>query len=235
MLDLNTKGKILKIEQGGESLVSNDLYIDGEISLKTSSSFSPLWKASSNNLMNLVSSSFTFNGMSLPSGQFAMQGVQIWESTEPLNFSIKANLYMKDNAYEDVFSPSLTLMELSLPMIDTESSITDAYTEKYNIQLKSLIPPGPNLTTILTDIGLGGVFEIGGLKSTKSRGVYNIIVGDYLTISNVIVKGVDCTFSSILSEDNFPVSSELNFEFTTMEIATTNMLVGMKKLSKTSE
>lgn len=236
----NNIGRKLIIKQKGNDIVSQTLYIDGEFDLKTSSNFNSLWKASSNSLLNIVSSSFTFGGKSLPSGQFAMQGVQVWESTEPLEFTISAHLYMNDDAFTDVVAPAMTLINLSLPtkkasVIGDENGNVKIGT--FTINLTTLIPPGPNIDAILRANGstTSGV-DLGDLKSTESKGVFTITIADYVTIPNVIIKGVDAQFSKILDEEGYPIECELSFEFRTLEIATTdminNILSSMRKPTK---
>lgn len=223
----NDRGRKLKITQNGNDIISQTLYIDGEFDLKTSSNFNSLWKASSNSLLNIVSSSFSFGGKSLPSGQFAMQGVQVWESTEPLEFTIPAHLYMNDDAFTDVVAPAMALVNLSLPtksksIIGKDGKINIG---TYTINLTTLIPPGPNIEAILQANGSAtDDKKFGSLESVKSKGVFTVKIADYVTIPNVIIKGVDAQFSKTLDEKGYPIECELSFEFRTLEIATTDML-----------
>ena len=97
--------KLVKIKDNEGSIIGNTpLILDDEFSIKVNSKYGQLWESSPNNLMNLISNSFN-----IPSGQFALQGVQIWQSTDPLDINFTVNLEMDSDSYLDVVYPSLVL------------------------------------------------------------------------------------------------------------------------------
>lgn len=219
-------------DSNGDVLGNYPLIMDNDVSIKASSSFGQLWEGSSNALMTLLSSS-----LGLPSGQFAMQGTQIWKSTDPITFNLNANLEMDKDPYKEVVMNTSILMNLCLPSLATDKQtiargIEDFAEKHLNLKLKTLIPPGPNLQALMSSMGNGNEEVQNILKNnryTESKGVYDVNIG-FLKIPNVILKSVEPTFSKIYSKSpskpnkKYPIRAELSIEFTTMEVATTNMI-----------
>ena len=97
--------------EGTPTLVTNKpLIMNDELSIKVNSKYGELWQSTPNDFMNLLAGAF-----GIPNGQFALQGVQIWQSTDPINISITVNLEMDTDSYEDVIVPTKDLMSLVLP------------------------------------------------------------------------------------------------------------------------
>ena len=228
--------KLVKITGANNSSVTGNipLILDDELSIKVSSKYGELWEASPNNFMNLLSSSF-----GLPSGQFALQGVQIWQSTDPIELSITVKLEMDTDSYRDVIAPTIALMNTCLPtkgnngaktqMNEKGNFLVEALT---NLKLKTLIPPGPNLQAIWNAVSNGSANDAVNQAlahfNKGTNGVYKVKIG-YATFNNVIIKNVEPTFSSEMSYSGtqfnyYPVSASLSLEMMTMEIATTDMI-----------
>ena len=217
---------------GGEQLlVSCPLIMDDEVSIKASSKFGELWEASPNNFLNLLSSSFN-----VPSGQFALQGAQIWQSTDPLDFSVKVDINMDTDPYVEVMQPTFTLMQTCLPRIrkSNKESKDDKFkfiTENINLKIKSLIPPGPNLQTLIGLMDKSDTITDKRLLANQDglNGVYNVKVG-FAKFINVIIKKVEPTFSKTMAKspsrngELFPSSVSLDIDICTMEVATTDMV-----------
>lgn len=221
---------------GATLLTTRPLIMDDDFSIKTSSKFGQLWEASSNNFMSLLSNSFN-----IPSGQFALQGAQIWQSTDPINVSIKVRVEMDTDPYKDVIVPSWILMQTTLPKIRESVKEnfdgTQTKLETLNLKLKTLIPPGPNLQTLI-DLMKKDKSQTAS-KSTSLlagnnglNGVYNVKIG-FVTFKNVIITSVEPTFSKVYAismekqNKKFPISADLSIEMTTMEVATTDMLTDL--------
>lgn len=211
------KQKIVKIKGKNDvPIIENDLIYDEDLSFKLSSSFGNLWEAHGNNLMTLLSGG---SKGKVPSGQFVMQGFQIWQSTEPLSFSLSLKLYSKDNARKDVWQPSLKLAQLCLPMKSKNSN------GQTNQMLSTLIPPGPNLTQILKSGGFNNLSDFLAEKTgADPQGTYNIDVGGYVNFLSVIITSANPTFSKQIDGSGYPISATIDLEFTTSEIATTDMI-----------
>lgn len=228
--------KIVKITGADDSSVTGKipLILEDELSIKVSSKYGELWEASPNNFMNLLSNSF-----GLPSGQFALQGVQIWQSTDPIDLSITVSLEMDTDPYIDVIAPTIALMSTVLP---TKGSMGEKSQVggigKYlqnamtNLKLKTLIPPGPNLQAIWSTISDKDMTDdIGNALANFDKGkngVYNVKIG-YAYFDNVIIKNVEPSFSSEMSYSEsqryyYPSSASLSLEMMTMEVATTDMM-----------
>ena len=225
--------KIVKITDGDNQSITGSipLILEDELSIKVSSKYGELWEASPNNFMNLLSNSF-----GLPSGQFALQGVQIWQSTDPIELSISVSIEMDTDPYNDVIIPIIALMNTVLPSKNTKSQMAEnsnilnkAFT---NLKLKTLIPPGPNLQAIWKAISSGEVVNEASQAlahfNKGTNGVYNAKIG-YANLNDVIIKNVEPSFSSEMSYSNvqrdyYPVSASLSIDLMTMEIATTDMV-----------
>lgn len=230
------ENRLVKIFRSGNvPIFESPLILDDDFSIKTSSKFGQLWDASPNNFLSLLSS--TFN---VPSGQFALQGAQIWQSTDPIDIDIKVNLEMDTDPYIDVIAPAYLLVQTCLPKINNNTA-TEAekfVTEQLNLKLQTLIPPGPNINTLINlmkkDKNKVGI-NSGLLAGNDGRnGVYNVKIG-FATFYNVIIKSVEPTFSKTvamsLSKMNklYPCRAELSISMTTMEVATTDMIVTIEQ------
>ena len=227
--------KIVKITDANNSSVTGDipLILEDELSIKVSSKYGELWEASPNNFMSLLSSSF-----GLPSGQFSLQGVQIWQSTDPIDLSITVSLEMDTDPYNDVIAPTVALMNTVLPTkgsMGEKSEIGGLGFLKNaisNLKLKTLIPPGPNLQAIWSTISNEGIPDAIGEAlayfDKGKNGVYNVKIG-YAYFNNMIIKNVEPSFSSEMAysksrKNYYPSSASLSLEMMTMEVATTDMM-----------
>ena len=213
--------RVVKIEGANGSIIGAPMFIDGELSLKVASKFGTLWDAKGSNLLTLLSSVSSV----IPSGQFAMQGSQIWQSTDPLSLDLKVSLYMFDNALDDVVTPVLQLMSTCLPtkkgFLEKKFDFMGA---SINVHLDTLIPPGPDARDILRGaIDISGDSSLSNWYNQGSRGLYNVRIGNF-TIPRVIITDVNPTFSEWTDENGNPISAEVSIGIVTMEIATSDML-----------
>lgn len=223
--------KIVKVynadSEGTPTLVTDKpLIMNDELSIKVNSKYGELWQSTPNEFMTLLAGAF-----GVPSGQFTLQGVQIWQSTDPINISISVDLEMDTDSYEDVIVPTKSLMSLVLP--EKSEMVIGNKKATTNLKLSTLIPPGPNVQAIVDMMKENS--KIGDKASkfldkfgTPSRGVYTVKVG-YATFNNVIITSVDPTFSNEMSysetkRNYFPSSASLSIEMSTMEMATTDMM-----------
>lgn len=209
-----------------QDVVGVPLILDDEVSFKVDSKYGTLWEGSSNNLMNLLAG--TFN---VPSGQFALQGLQIWNSTDPIKLSFSVHIEMDDDPIKDVINPVRILMCKALPHYSNGTTIENAtindkiegaIEKHFNIKLKTLIPPGPNLQTIVQE-----------MSSNKgyATNTFNVKFG-FLKFRNMVITSVDPKFSKDVCYVNgkpYPISAEVSLEISTIEIATTNMITNLLK------
>lgn len=212
-----------------ESIVGIPLILDEEVSIKVESQYGELWQGSSNNLMTLLASS----SKNIPSGQFALQGLQIWKKTEPIKLSFNVHVEMDTDPIQDVLDPIRVLMCKVLPHYGNGGEISkddegliqkaEGYIEqKWNIKLKTLIPPGPNLQTIIASMSADN-------NSNTIPNSYDVIVG-WCKFRNMVITSIDPKFSKDVCYVNnkpYPISAEVSIQVSTLEIATTNMIVGM--------
>jgi len=196
----------------------NLIYTD-DTTLELNSKFSNLLNIKGSNLLTLLSGA---TGGVVPSGQFGIQGIQVWEETDPIEFSLRSvELHMgKNGGKTDVVIPALALSKLTLP----------SYKGEDNKKGMSLIPPGPDLKDVLklvgSSIGINDLFGNGRDKKSANQGggLLTVQIGKFLTISNIILTKVEPTFSSILDEDGMPIHCKLQIECRTVEVATTYMI-----------
>lgn len=221
------KGREVFIFQGKENIFKNkpnfnDIHLlyDDEFALRVSSEYASLVSTKSSNLLSLLSGSIEIFGKSLPSGQFALQGFKIWESTSPLSISIDVTLNMVTSGKLDVVDPTLFLIGLTVPSKTERKDGKEGW---------GLVPPGPNLSDILSTAGLKmeEVSKNNIVDIKDGRGLFTLQVGEYLSIPDMVITKAEPTFSKELDEDYTPISCKLSLDFETVEVVTTDMLAKM--------
>ncbi len=230
--------KIVKIKDASGKSITNSVpfILEDDLSIKVSSKYGELWEASPNNFMSLLSSSF-----GLPSGQFALQGVQIWQSTDPIDMSVSVSIEMDTDSYKDVMEPIISLMSICLPTKGKNGSESQmGETALSDLKLKTLIPPGPNIQAIWKAVSNGQTNDVVSKAlahfNKASKGVYNMEIG-YVNLNGVIIKNVEPSFSSEMSYSEteggyYPVRASVGLEISTMEIATTDMIKNIFKRNR---
>jgi hypothetical protein len=202
------------------------LIIDSGVSFSIKNNYTHILETKSSALLNLLSNSLSVNGVAPPTGQFSLQGIEIWESTENLSFTIEASLHMVNSGRDDVLVPSLILTQSTLPGKNEKAS---------GIWGFSLIPPGPNVEKILQlsgassqsiqeSVKLLSIGDIFTISTEAATGTYDVEIGNYLTIPDVIITSVEPTYSSQLDEDLCPISCTLSINFQTVEVANKSMI-----------
>ena len=221
LIDDIPKHRLIKICNAGSdtSIIDVPFIIDDGLSIQINSKYGQLWEGSSNNLMSLLSSSGV-----VPSGQFALQGLQIWNSTDPIKLSFTVHLEMDTNPLKEVVNPARLIMSKTLPSLANGTTLVgkgeQLIQQTFNLQLKTLIPPGPNLQTIVSEMTNGNT----------AKNTFDVIVGGWCKFKNMVFTKADPTFSKdvcYLDSKPYPVSAELSIEMNTIEIATTDMISRM--------
>jgi len=223
--------KIVKIynadSAGNPKLVTDKpLIMDDDLSIKVNSKYGELWQSTPNEFMTLLAGAF-----GVPSGQFALQGVQIWQSTDPISVSINVDIQMDTDPYEDVIIPTKSLMSLVLP--EKSKMTIGKKTSNTNLKLSTLIPPGPNVQAIV-DMMKGdsriadNVDKLLDKFGTTSRGVYKVVIGN-INFNNVIITSIEPSFSKEMAYSEskmgyYASSATLSIEISTMEMGTTDMI-----------
>jgi len=236
------QSKELIIMSGDKNILSDftntHLIIDDGISLDFKNNYTKLMDVKASSLLNLLANSITLNDQSPFSSQNALQGLEAWESTDVLSFSVDVTVNMVESGLIDVVNPVLLLVQATLPEKDPN---------KQGIWGNNLIPPGPNIAKILALTGeenavstlqkalnivtLGG--KVLNIDVKSPSGTFDVQIGKYLTISNVVITTIQPTFSEQLDEDYCPVNCKLNISFQTVEIATKNMIRNILQLIPT--
>ena len=198
------------------------LIYEDETSLNIKSDYENPVDIGGNKFLNLAS--LMTNGF-VPSGQFAVQGYQIWKQTDVLEFSLNLQLHMVDSGLNQVVIPALALSKLCVPAKKNE---------KDPIWGQSLVPPGPSLKTFLAQAGIN--IKVDDSENYAQNGIQgnplHVQIGRFLKIDNVVMTKVEPTFSEVLDEDYMPVSCSLAIDFRTVEVVTTNMLDQMIKFAQ---
>ena len=211
----NVFEELMKSSNGKLTRIPKLVYTDST-ALSISSTYKNLVEAQGSTLLTLLSGAT--NGM-IPSGQFALQGLQIWESTDVMEFSLTVSLYMVDDAKQDVVIPAISLSKICVPTYARNKEGSQGW---------GLIPPGPNIVTILNLVGADAVAS--KFSSEDNRNMANtgsllsVQIGNYLRIDRVVMTKVEPTFSEILDENYIPTSCTLDITFRTVEVVTTDML-----------
>ncbi len=208
----------------GTQLRIPKLYFTDELVLRFNSTFEDLIQVKSSTLLNLLSG--WTNGV-IPSGQFAVQGLQVWKETDPLEFSLSVELHMVDSGREDVVKPALALSKLCLPSYGPGVNGKQGF---------FLVPPGPHMGTIISGLTSGSFTgqQVYGQESTgksigQGGGILTVKIGEYISLPAVVVTKSEPTFSNILDEEFMPVSCKIEMTFRTIEVASRLMITQIIK------
>lgn len=208
--------RIVRIEtMGGKVVATNTkgvevpLIYEDDFAIKAKSSFGAIGDPKSNSLLSILSN---VSGGKVPSGQYALQQVQIWQNTDPLEFDFNVKIYMNDSAYGDVVYPINKLMQTCLPRI-ADNGI--------GRKLGALIPPGASLAQMLA---LSDTDAVGTANDVATEGtLYRITVGKF-KIDNCVITGVEPTFTNSVDQMGYPVSADVTITARTTMICTKNMV-----------
>lgn len=201
------EGKRVRFQKDGKPLEGTEnakLILEEDITLTMSSSFNPITKGSSSPMFTMLSGLLRDAGKTTmagwASGQFKQLGFQVWEGTAPFKTTITINLFMENDAYEDVVKPTLALAKLCLPEAVTGGA---------------LVAPGPSILT---------AFDNGKETEKGSMGkVLTCYIGRYI-LRNVIVETAQPTFSKQVDQNGYPISAKIELSITTVFSGTTNMI-----------
>lgn len=219
--DEGLKGRFVNIFQGDLDIFANypnsQLLITEEVTLKVNNTYTPLLgEINGSNLLNLLSIGTEKSTIFIPS-QHQAQTMSIWKQTDPLKFDFTVELKMLNSGRNDVLKPVFELL----------SRITPAKSNREFLGMSGwLIPPGPDITTILNKSGIKGGEVKDGVPSNrdKARGIFSIKIGKFLTIKDVVIVNAVPTFSKELDEDYCPVACSIAIEAQTVEVATVEMI-----------
>lgn len=203
----------LLLGKDGEDLLGEEVYLytTQELQTSISQSYEPLLPSGSNVLLTLLSSATKGR---IPSGQIKQQGFQIWKGTSPVNISLTCELVMNESGKKDVVGPVATLQSYAVPGVNGST----------------LVPPGPSIFRALE--GLGGDTKVGGMIQqvidsarnaglTEEKGTLYIKVGSFLTLPNMVLENVSCTWSTSFDDEFYPIKCTLSLDLKGTEIAST--------------
>ncbi len=230
--DIPQYRKVEIINRSGNIVGKHPLILDEDFSIKLSSKYGQLWEGSSSTLATLMSSANV-----IPSGQFALQGAQIWQSTDPISLSFSVRLEMDSDPYNDVVIPVLLLSQQILPSVadgygsSVLSSAEELIESTFNIKLKTLIPPGPDYKSLITmmsddiDEDSKSYYLMG---SNTSKGLCRVKIG-FALFDYMVITSAEPSFSkevalSATKNKYYPVSASVQLELISMEVATTDMM-----------
>lgn len=205
------------ITQNGNRVVNSVLIFDGKIKMSVSSEYGSIFDGGGNDLFTLTS------GMTGFSGQFALQGMQIWKGTEPLSCDFEVLI-----EGEGCVESAVKLTSLCLP----SKKKNDKGSEKITfggMKLGTLIPAGPNWTDIKNSIFTKGGTESQELTNqadiyAQGKGTYSVKMGNFITFPKVVFTKAEPEFSEYYMSNGKPMSATVSMSFTTTEVATTDMM-----------
>jgi hypothetical protein len=190
-------GKTIVIKENSkvpDELMGIDIVLNEPLTLSLSSSFSDLVGGETSSaitaLAGIAKDLLNFN---IPTS-FKQFGLQVWNKTDPVSFSVMVELNMKTNAYTDVYMPALRLMKLPLPGEDANGG---------------LIAPGPT------------VMQAMGMYSHAKT--YSIKIGNMLFVP-VVFQKVEPTVSLDTDTLGYPIWIILKIDVKSIYTATTNAL-----------
>lgn len=188
--------------------ISFDFVYDNELSFSVKTSYDSVVPSGGNDLLTILSG---LTHGTIPSGQFQLQSAQIWKKTEPLDINLSGlKVYMKNDAYNDVVYPIKTLQKMTVPRKKEKSLIG------------MLIPPGPDLITILklTNSNKSTVNEaLKSYNTNGSKGIASITIGNF-KFNSVMLTNVDPKFSTTMDSKGYPISAEVDLNFTSVMVPT---------------
>lgn len=212
-------GRRVVIKLGGTDIMRNprnniapglELVLENDFSLNLSSNFKPLYSGGGNDLATFAGSISRDLGFAGFSGQFKEFGAQIWQNTEPINFTLDFKFYKgiteANDARLEVYNPMKALQKLPLPIEGSSASEFDL-----PVSITNLIPPGPSFLNVL------------GLSDTSALNI-SIQVGNIINIPKVIVKRAQPTYSNEVDENGYPLWGMINLEVSSLYTATTSMI-----------
>jgi len=193
----------------GDNIASGvNLVLEQDFSLNLSSSFKPLYSSGGNDLATFIGSITRDSGGPAFSGQFKQFGAQIWQNTEPINFTMDFTFYRgMTEAYDaktEVYEPMKALMKLPLPSEGGTVEVGGA-------NVTNLIAPGPSFLDVL------------GLSGQNSK-VISISIGRVIAIPQIVVKRAQPTYSKDVDAGGYPIWGKINLEISSLFTATTSMI-----------
>jgi hypothetical protein len=148
----------------------------------------------------------------------------VWERTEPIEMKFVCRLEMESSGLRDVVEPTKKLLLYTLPSEDS---------------IGGLVAPGPSVVNAIRNIAqnlegdAGYVEKINNfvnplLENILSDGDGNLtlVVGDYLSLSPVIITQVIPTFSNSVDDEGYPIWVNLDISIRTANVPTKSIGVG---------
>jgi hypothetical protein len=190
-------GKKIIIKQDSQpitELMGIDIVLNEPLTLSLTSNFSDLVSGETSSAISALAGVVRDKlNVDIPTS-FKQFGLQVWNKTEPISFSVIVELNMKTNALTDVYKPALRLMKLPLPGENAQGG---------------LIAPGPT------------VMQAIGQFSHASK--YSVQIGNML-FAPVVFQKVEPTVSLDTDTLGYPIWIILKIDVKSIYTATTNSL-----------
>jgi hypothetical protein len=210
------RGSKVEISDIGSGVLTEDLTIN------LTSNFKELMS----DLQNEITQGIAIAGATLRSltggrlgfsGQFKQYTTQIWNKTDPAQFSLNVEFHRtfndpdkpKDVSGENVMAIVRKLLQVPLPSENP---------------LGNLTPPGPSP---IEGIGLDALVEKirGGSSVTNvnARGIVDVTVGN-MAFRRLLMRKAEPTFNKYTDDSGYPISCRVSFEFISIWAATQQMV-----------
>lgn len=119
------------------------------------------------------------------------QMVQTWENTSPLEMNFDLIFYAHENTEREIKERHLALLKLCAPTVLLGTQVLEA--------------PGPKL------------LQAGGLSGRR----INLFIGNYLQLTNVIIRSVGADLVSLFDENGIPIGMSINIAISTFNACLT--------------
>ncbi|MDA3856023.1 MAG: hypothetical protein PF569_07205 [Candidatus Woesearchaeota archaeon] len=199
-------------EKETDLALGKDLILESDISLGISNDYQPLLSGGIASAISLVSSATKGK---IPAG-FRQQGFQVWRGSSPVELKLSVSLHMVTSGKLDVAEPAKSLIAYSVPHLKENGW--------------GLVPPGASISAILGDgkikelkdnynIDIKNWFDV-----DSGKGFVSISIGNYLNLSQCIIKNVIPTYSLQEDSEGYPISCKLDIDISTLDIVNDKMI-----------
>jgi hypothetical protein len=187
----------------GESVTGSiPMILEEDVTLNLESNFEPYTQGFDSKIVNaLGSASRDIFGWGF-SGSFEATGFQVWKSTAPISLNLPFTFHVGiaglNDAYLEVYRPMIELCKLPLPTASL---------------LGNMIPPGPSPVALLN-----------GRSGTQFGNILSLRIANILSISNVVVKRAEPTWSNEFDNKGYPIWGKVSLEIESVLSASVQLI-----------
>ena len=210
----------------GPPYIEIPLHVNETFTVNVNSSFGDLMGKVGGGALSHVTQALHRARVISVSTQYKSFGMQLWERTEPMSFSISVDLRYGGagifDAYKEVVLPAKQLASLVLPAEGPGGQ---------------LYGPGPTLIDVAEDAVKSVLGVIGGGGGQAEQAVSNLAtslgrhtvgcrlwIGERIVFNDLILEGAEPTFANEVDDRGYPISATVKIDFRTIHIPTKTYL-----------